>query len=135
MDNKNELLGANGKPLPKPEETPAPERRERIDPRRMDTGLLLYNLVRITINEVNLAQEIQKAEAIKAMKKHVGQLPGEEEIRAMLADAITRRSILVEAVRDRTAGADKEYFAAVGVEPYDPYEMVREENKVDETLS
>ena len=102
------------------EEKSTREKTTTIDPRRMSTDLLLYNLMRSTITEVSLGQQLQQVAFMKKQKSHIGDLPGEPEVRQMLQNCQAHRTILSHVARERFKDFDAAYFARIGVEPYMP---------------
>lgn len=96
------------------------EQTTTIDPRRMSTDLLFYNLMRSAITEVSLAEQLRQVAFLKKQNKHLGDLPGEGQVRQMLSNCQAHRTILALTARDRFKDFDAAYFARTGVEPYTP---------------
>ena len=91
-----------------------------IDPRRMSSSLLIYNFIRSTVTETSLDQQLQQVAFIKKQKQHVGDMPGETQIRQMLENCRAHRTILAHTINDRFKDFDAAYWARAEVEPYSP---------------
>lgn len=89
------------------------------DPRRMSTGLMIFNLVRMAEAEVYYTRQLEAAALIKMQQRKVGDLPGEQQINQALDDVSARRMILIQALDDRFKDQDRFYWERIGVQPLD----------------
>ncbi len=88
----------------------------RVDVRSLPTGTIIYNLIRVTGEEVGLENFIHGMEQQKAAQKLVGDPPQLAAAKQAYDQMVQSRFIFASVLNDRFKDVDAAYWARLGIE-------------------